>query len=93
VGREPTIEETDVDGFNLAYSGASAGIDVPNIELVELNCGCFASVQETNHGGALDSFQLNYDGNVSAPIVNVVPAIGGEAASARRETSLRPSRR
>ena len=44
---------------------------MPNIELVELNCGgCFASVQETNHGGALDSFRLNYDGNVSAPIVN-----------------------
>ena len=32
--------------------------------------GCFASVQETNHGGALDSFRLNYDGNVSAPIMN-----------------------
>ena len=39
-------------GFNLAYCGASAGLDVSNIQLVDLNCGCFASVQETNHGGA-----------------------------------------
>ena len=27
-------------------------------------------MQETNHGGANDSFTLNYNGNVSAPIVN-----------------------
>ena len=32
--------------------------------------GCFASVQETNHGGAFDSFRLNYNGTLSAPIVN-----------------------
>ncbi len=44
---------------------------MPNIELVNLSCGgCFASVEETNHGGALDSFTLNYNGNVSAPITN-----------------------
>ncbi len=36
-----------------------------------LTCGgCFASVEETNHGGAHDSFRLNYNGNVSAPITN-----------------------
>ena len=47
------------------------GIDVPNIELVNLSCGgCFASVEETNHGGTNDSFKLNYNGNVSAPITN-----------------------
>ena len=41
------------------------------LELVNLNCGgCFASVEETNHGGANDSFTLNYNGNMSAPIVN-----------------------
>ncbi len=44
---------------------------MPNAELVDLSCGgCFASVQETNHGGAFDSFRLNYDGTLSAPIVN-----------------------
>jgi hypothetical protein len=60
-------------GFTVTYGGASAGVDVPNIELVSLSCGgCFASVEETNHGGASDSFQLNYNGNVSAPIVNGV---------------------
>ena len=65
-----TVTSAAATGFNLAYSGASAGVDVPNIQLVELNCGCFASVEETNHGGALDSFRLNYDGNLSASIVN-----------------------
>lgn len=59
-------------GFTIAYSGASAGLDVANIELVELVCTCFASVQETNHGGTNDSFRLNYGGNVSGPITNGV---------------------
>ena len=57
-----TVTSAAATGFSLAYSGASAGVDVPNIELVELNCGCFASVQETNHGGP-GSFRLNYGGN------------------------------
>ena len=36
-----------------------------------LSCGgCFASIEETNHGGANDSFTLNYNGNTSAPIMN-----------------------
>ena len=44
---------------------------MPNIQLVNLSCGgCDAAVEETNHGGANDSFTLNYNGNVSAPIVN-----------------------
>src|SRR6185295_10925588 len=51
--------------------GAATGVDVPNIQLVNLSCGgCFASVEETNHGGTNDSFTLNYNGNVSVPIVN-----------------------
>jgi hypothetical protein len=60
-------------GFTVTYTGASAGLDVPSFDIVNLSCGgCFASVEETNHGGAFDSFTLNYDGNVSAPIVNGV---------------------
>ena len=44
---------------------------MPSFQLVNLNCGgCFASVEETNHGGANDSFRLNWNGNVSAPIAN-----------------------
>jgi hypothetical protein len=58
-------------GFTITYGGASAGIDVPNAGLVNLNCGgCFGSVEETNHGGANDSFTLSYNGTTSAPIVN-----------------------
>ena len=49
-------------GFTVTYSGPSAGVDVPSIQLVELDCGCFSSVEETNHGGAFDSFRLNYNG-------------------------------
>ena len=50
-------------GFTLTYSGASAGTDVPSAQIVNLSCGgCFASVEETNHGGANDSFTLNYNG-------------------------------
>lgn len=68
-----TVTGAASTGFTVSYGGASAGIDVPNIEIVNLSCGgCFASVEETNHGGAPDSFRLNYDGSVSAPITNGV---------------------
>jgi hypothetical protein len=66
-----TVSGASSTGFTVTYGGASAGVDVPNIELVNLSCGgCFASVEETNHGGANDSFTLNYNGNISAPIAN-----------------------
>ncbi len=68
-----TVTGAASTGFTVTYGGASAGVDVPNLELVNLSCGgCFASIEETNHGGAFDSFTLNYDGNVSAPVVNGV---------------------
>ena len=39
--------------------------------IVNLSCGgCFGSIEETNHGGANDSFTLNYNGTDSAPIMN-----------------------
>ena len=73
-------------GFTITYGGASAGVDVPNVQLVELACGgCFASVQETNHGGAMDSFRLNYDGNVSDVITN-----GGNYSAAGIQAALLP---
>ncbi len=66
-----TVSGATSTGFTVTYGGASAGIDVPNIAIVNLSCGgCFASVEETNHGGANDSFKLNYNGNVSALITN-----------------------
>jgi hypothetical protein len=66
-----TVSGLSSTGFTMTYGGASAGLDVPSAQLVNLSCGgCFASVEETNHGGAFDSFTLNYNGNVSAPIVN-----------------------
>jgi hypothetical protein len=66
-----TVSGAASTGFTVTYGGASAGVDVPSIELVNLSCnGCFASVEETNHGSTFDSFTLNYNGNVSAPIVN-----------------------
>jgi hypothetical protein len=68
-----TVSGVSSNGFTITYGGASAGVDVPNIELVNLNCGgCFASVEETNHGGANDTFTLNYNGTDSAPITNGV---------------------
>jgi hypothetical protein len=70
-------------GFTVTYGGPSAGMDVLSIELVNLSCGgCFVSVEETNHGGAPDSFKLNYDGNLSALITNGVnyTAAGIQAA-------------
>jgi reprolysin-like metallo-peptidase family M12B len=66
-----TVSNATSTGFTVAYGGASAGTDVPNLALVNLSCGgCFASTEETNHGGAFDSFTLTYDGATSAPIVN-----------------------
>ena len=68
-----TVSGAASTGFTVTYGGASAGVDVPSFSLVNLSCGgCFASVEETNHGGANDSFRLNYNGNVSAPITNGV---------------------
>ena len=61
-----TVTGAASTGFTVTYTGASAGLDVPNAELVDLSCGgCFGSVEETNHGGANDSFTLNYNGTVS----------------------------
>jgi len=59
-------------GFTITFSGAgSAGTDVGPVTFDNLSCGgCFGSIEETNHGGANDSFTLNYNGNLSAPIVN-----------------------
>ena len=58
-------------GFTVTFTGASAGVDVSPLSFTGLSCGgCFGSIEETNHGGAFDSFTINYDGNVSAPIVN-----------------------
>ncbi len=75
VGFSGTVTVTGAasTGFTVNYGGASAGLDVPNLQIVNLSCGgCFASVEETNHGGANDSFTLNYNGNVSTPITNSV---------------------
>ena len=42
----------------------------PTSSWSRLNCGgCFQSVEETNHGGAFDSFKLNYNGNVSPVVI------------------------
>ena len=59
-------------GFTITFSGAgSAGTDVGPVTFDNLSCGgCFGSIEETNHGGANDSFTLNYNGTDSAPIVN-----------------------
>ena len=68
-----TVSGAASTGFTVSYGGASAGIDVPSFSLSNLSCGgCFASVEETNHGGTNDSFRLNYNGNVSATITNGV---------------------
>ncbi len=68
-----TVSGAASTGFTVTFGGASAGIDVPGIELVNLSCnGCFGSVEEANHGGANDSFTISYDGAVSAPITNGV---------------------
>ncbi len=78
-----TVSGAAATGFTVTYGGASAGLDMPSIELVNLSCsGCFASVEETNHGGANDSFTLNYDGTDSALITNGVnyTAAGIQAA-------------
>ena len=78
-----TVSGAAATGFTVTYGGASAGIDVPSIELVNLSCGgCFASVEETNHGGANNSFTINYNGTNSALITNGInyTAAGIQAA-------------
>lgn len=68
-----TVSSAATTGFTVTYGGASAGLDVPNLEIVNLSCGgCFASVEETNHGGPFDSFTINYNGADSGVITNGV---------------------
>jgi len=70
-------------GFAVTYTGASAGLDVPNFSLDNLSCnGCFSSVQETTHGGAFDSFTINYNGNDSSVITNNSNYTTGSIANA-----------
>ena len=60
-------------GFTISFNPPASGdpLDHPNVELVDLSCGgCFASVQETNHGGAFDSFKLNVGGTPTGTITN-----------------------
>ncbi len=66
-----TVTGTASTGFAITFGGALANTDVTPVTFSGLSCGgCFGSIEETNHGGAFDSFRINYDGNVSAPIVN-----------------------
>ena len=66
-----TVTGTASTGFAITFGGALANTDVTPVTFSGLSCGgCFGSIEETNHGGANDSFRINYNGNVSAPIVN-----------------------
>jgi hypothetical protein len=66
-----TVTGTATTGFTVTYTGAAAGTDVGNFSIQNLSCGgCFAQVDETNHGGTNDSFTLTYNGATSAPITN-----------------------
>ena len=66
-----TVSSAATTGFTVTYGGLSAGLDVPNLTIDNLVCGgCFASVQETNHGGAYDSFKVNWNGTDSGLITN-----------------------
>jgi hypothetical protein len=64
-----TVTGAAATGFTATYGGGWAGMDVPNLEIANLSCGgCFSSVEETNHGGAADSFTIGYYGQQS-PVI------------------------
>ena len=66
-----TVSSFANTGFTLTYSGASAGVDVPEHRARGARpADCFSTVEESNHGGTMDSFRLNYNGNVSGLITN-----------------------
>ena len=66
-----TVTGAATTGFTVTYGGASAGLDVASIQLVNLSCGgCFASVEETNHGGSNDSFVISFGGADTGAITN-----------------------
>ncbi len=102
-----TVTGAASTGFTVTFTGASAGVDVSSLSFQNLSCGgCFGSIEETNHGGANDSFTLTYNGNTSVPIVNgtnytaagitaaltpILPAADGRhAAGVRRRQHQRP---
>src|SRR3954471_14175539 len=57
-------------GFTITFSGTgSAGTNVGPVTFKNLSCaGCFGSIEELNHGGAFDSLQVSYAGNVSPTV-------------------------
>jgi reprolysin-like metallo-peptidase family M12B len=68
-----TVSGAATTGFIITFNPPASGdpLDHPNVALVDLSCGgCFSSVEETNHGGAFDSFRLTFDGAVSDVITN-----------------------
>ena len=68
-----TVTGAATTGFIITFNPPASGgpLDHPNVELVDLSCGgCFASVEETNHGGSFDSFRVNFNGTQSLPITN-----------------------
>src|SRR5262249_8115138 len=67
-----TVSGTASTGFTVDFGGASANTDLQSLSIQSLACapGCFSRVDETNHGGAFDSFKLNYNGTVSSAITN-----------------------
>ena len=70
-GGSVAVTGTATTGFTVTYGGTLANTNVANFSIQNLSCGgCFAQVDETTHGGAFDSFTLNYNGATSAPIVN-----------------------
>ncbi len=68
-----TVSGAATTGFIVTFNPPASGdpLDHPNVEVVDLSCGgCYSSVEETNHGGAFDSFRLTFDGAVSDVITN-----------------------
>ena len=63
-----TVSSAGTTGFVATYSGASAALDLPNLAIDTLGGTWFNSVQETTHGGAFDSLQLNWNGALSVPL-------------------------
>jgi hypothetical protein len=65
-----TVSGAAFTGFTLTWGGALANTDVSAVQIVNLSCGgCFASVEETNHGGAVDSFRLNFNGGPASALI------------------------
>jgi len=71
IGTPGSVQVSGANGFGFTVTfsgGAVAGTNVPNLKFDHLSCGCYGAIDETNHGGAGDTYALKYGSKTSSTL-------------------------